>query len=367
MKFLKNLKKKDLSGKTCLLRVDFSVTDEELKKTKGKKNIPLRIEKALPTIKFLLKNNSRIIILSKRGRPKPGKIDLKLSLKPFAKIISDLLNKPVRFIGFSEEVNGALKEKILLLENLRFSPGEEENDEKLAKKLASLGNLYINDAFSVSHRANATVEAITKFIPSYAGFLMEEELKNLDSVMKSPKKPFVFILGGAKISDKIGIINNFMKKADYFLIGGGMANTFFAADGMPVGDSLYEKDKIGVASKLLKSPKVILPADAVMEDGKILDIGSEARKIYSEIIKKAKTVVWNGPMGYIESPKFRKGSEAIAEAIMKSSAKSVVGGGETASLFSRKKIKKNVFVSTGGGAMLEYLAGKKLPGIKALK
>jgi phosphoglycerate kinase len=369
MKFLKNLKKKDLSGKTCLLRVDFNIGDDELKKIKGKKNIPLRIERILPTMNFLLKNGARIIILSHRGRPEAGKIDSKFSLKPFAKILSGLLNEPVKFVGFSEEVNGALKEKIILLENLRFLPGEEENDKKLGKKLASLGSIFINDAFSVSHRANASVEAITRFIPSYAGLSLEEELKNLNSVMKNPAKPFVFVLGGAKISDKIGIINNFMKKADKFIIGGGMANTFFAAEGMPMGDSLYEKNKMDVALKLLKSSKIVLPSDANMEKGKILDIGARAIEEYSEIIKKAKTVVWNGPMGYIEALKFRKGSEAIAEAIMNSSAKAVVGGGETISMLKAKKTKKlkaSLFVSTGGGAMLEYLAGKKLPGIAAL-
>jgi phosphoglycerate kinase len=349
------------------LRVDFNIGDDELKKIKGNKNIPLRVERILPTIKFLSENGSKIIILSHKGRPEAGKIDSKLSLKPFEEILSRLIKKPVKFISFGEKINIAPKDNILLLENLRFLPGEEKNDPKLGKKLASLGNLYVNDAFSVSHRANASVEAITKFIPSYVGFSLEEELENLNGVMKSPAKPFVFILGGAKISDKIGIINNFIKKADKFLIGGGMANTFFAAEGMPMGDSLYEKDKMDVALKLLKSSKIILPSDANMEKGKILDIGSKTAEEYSEIIRKAKTVVWNGPMGYIESPKFRKGSEAVAEAIMKSPAKAVVGGGETASLFSGKKAKKNVFVSTGGGAMLEYLSGKKLPGIEALK
>ena len=337
MKFLSDLKQKDLSGKKCLLRVDFNIENEELKRTRGKKNIPLRIERILPTLKFLLKNGSRIIILSHKGRPKIGQVNSKLSLKPFTKIISELLKEPVKFINFGEKISTSINRSIFLLENLRFSPGEEKNDAKFAKELASLGDFYVNDAFSVSHRANASIEAITKFIPSYAGFSMEEELKNLNGVMKKPKKPFVFILGGAKISDKIGIINNFIKRADKFLIGGGMANTFFAADDLPVGKSLYEKNKLDVALKISKSPKITLPIDLVVKNGKILDIGSETAKRYSQIIKKAKTVVWNGPMGYIESPKFRKGSEAVAEAILKTQAKAVVGGGETGGIVFRQE------------------------------
>ena len=259
---------------------------------------------------------------------------------------------------------------IFLLENLRFLPGEEKNDEKFAKQLASLGDLYINDAFAVSHRANASVEAITKFLPSYAGLLMEKEIENLNKAIKKPKKPFVIILGGAKISDKLGIIKNFKQKADKFLIGGGIANTFLVAEGLPIGNSIFEEKMVPEAKKLLKLPKIILPVDYAIENKKILDIGPQTVENYASIIKKAKTIIWNGPMGYFENPKFAKASKAIAEAVIKSKAFVVIGGGETTAIIHNSKFiihNSKLFISTGGGAMLEYLAGKKLPGIEALK
>ncbi len=263
------------------------------------------------------------------------------------------------------------------MENLRFSPEEEKNDKDFAKLLASLGDIYINDAFAVSHRANASVEAITQFLPSYAGLLLEKEISNLDAVMKKFKKPLVVILGGAKVSDKIGLINNFLKKADYFLIGGAMANTFFVFEGLPVGDSFYEKTRLpagrqGYTREITREigRKIILPIDVVIYKRRILDIGPETVKKYDEIIKKAKTIIWNGPMGMFEDKKFAKGTEEIAAAILKNKkAKTVIGGGETISALKPKtyNLKPNIFLSTGGGAMLEYLAGKKLPGIEALK
>lgn len=340
MKYLSQLKPDQLKGKTCLVRVDLNVEDE--------KKDNFRLQAILPTLKFLIKNKAKIIILSHRGRrPKL------LSLKPFAKIISRLLKKPVRF-----------------LENLRFSAGEEKNDKKFAKRLAALGDIYINDAFAVSHRQNASVVAITKFLPSYAGLLLEKEIKNLGSAMKNFRKPLIVVLGGVKVSDKIGLIKYFFKKADYFLIGGAMANTFFAAFDLPIGDSVFEKKMIFSAKKLLKSSKIILPVDAKIENRKILDIGPETIKKYGEIIKKAKTIIWNGPIGYFENSKFARGTEEIVKIILKNKkAKIVIGGGETTSLLKLKnlKLKNNTFVSTGGGAMLEYLAGKKLPGLEALK
>jgi phosphoglycerate kinase len=396
MKFLKNLSKQKIFGKTCLLRVDLNLSEEEAKNSH-------RISGVLPTIKFLTGNGAKIIILSHRGRPE--KFDKKLSLKPFVDILSKKLTQKVNFInhfGFlraRDKVGDSRPGSIFLLENLRFLPGEYKNDPKLAKRLANLGDFFVNDAFAESHRRAASVAAITKFIPSYAGFLLEKEIKNLNKAGK-PKKPFVFILGGAKISDKIGLIENFLKKtkshsersfaaeADCFLIGGGMANTFFAAQGLPIGESLYEKHMVLAARNLIKQAegKFILPNDAVIEGGKILDIGGETAEKYDEVIKKAGTIIWNGPMGYFENPKFAKGSEAIAKAVINNKkAFAVVGGGETSAIFQMAKIKNqlrrrrvgaptktsenpksNLFISTGGGAMLAYLAGEKLPGIEAL-
>ena len=388
MKFLSHLKNKDLANQTCLLRVDFNLTDDDLKKQK----IPLRIKSVLPTIKFLIKKRAKVVILSHRGRPeKVSSIKYQVSnhtLKPFVKIISKILKNPVHFIDFDKKTNfvktedvqkirASINGSIFILENLRFLPGEDKNDANLAKRLAGLGTFYVNDAFAFSHRKDASMVAITKFLPSYAGLLLEKEIKNLSRIMKNPKKLLVIILGGVKVSDKIGVIKNFLKevkgqksKINCFLTGGGVANTFFAAQGLPVGKSLYEKEMIPAARQLLKSRKIILPVDAVRKDKKILDIGPKTAEKYSQIIKKAGTIIWNGPMGYIEDPKFTKGSKAITEAILKSRAFAIVGGGETTSIISNFQFpisKKNIFISTGGGAMLEYLAGKKLPGLEALK
>jgi len=373
MKYLSSLKNKNLSDQICLLRVDFNLTDDDLKKQK----VPLRIKSVLPTIKFLINRGAKVVILSHRGRPNKTKTK-NFSLRPFIKIISSLLKKSVNFISLKEpglinktrrKIKDSAGGNIFLLENLRFFPGEDKNDQKFAKNLASLGTFYINDAFAFSHRPTASIAGIPKFLPSYAGLLLEKEIRNLSQVMKKPKKPLVIILGGAKISDKIGVIKNFIKKANYLLLGGGVANTFFAAKRLPIGNSLYEKQMISVAKQLSKSRKIILPIDSAVQGKKILDIGPKTSKKYAEIIKKARTIVWNGPMGYIENPKFAKGSKAIARAILKSRAFSVVGGGETISIFPAACFKlhtSRLFISTGGGAMLKYLAGKKLPGIAAL-
>ncbi|MDP3053006.1 MAG: phosphoglycerate kinase [bacterium] len=384
MKYLGQLKPNQLKNKTCLLRVDLNI------ESPGKD--AFRLQAILPTIKFLIKNGVKVVILSHRGRPLKATNEKRqatsYSLKSFAKILSRLIKKPVHFIDFKKGFNVSeisdtiTRDSILLLENLRFLPEEEKNDKDFAKALASLGDIFINDAFAVSHRKNASVEAITHFLPSYAGLLLEKEIENLDAVMKKFKKPLVIILGGAKVSDKIGLINNFLKKADYFLIGGAMANTFFALQGLPVGDSFYEKIRIDGKITREITRKIILPIDAVLYKRKILDIGRETAKKYNEIIQKAETIIWNGPMGMFEDKKFAKGTEEIAAAVFKNKkAKIVIGGGETiaslkispyeGSLEGRKnqksKIKSNVFFSTGGGAMLEYLAGEKLPGIEALK
>jgi len=384
MKYLSSLSKKSLANQTCLLRVDFNIENTDLHGYEhGLTRIPLRVERVLPTIKFLIDRGARVVILSHRGRPKTqisadSQRKSAFTLKPFAKILSKLLKRPVQFIDLNLRKSDFLKLRnkienfppgsIFLLENLRFLPEEEKNDKKFAQRLALLGDFYVNDAFSVSHRAHASVVAITQFLPSYVGLALENELKKLNQVMKSPKKPLIIIIGGAKISDKIGVIKNFLKKANCILTGGGVANTFFAAQKLPVGQSLYEETMIPLARQLLKSKKIILPIDSVVSKGAILDIGPKTIKKYTNMIKSAATIVWNGPMGYIENKKFRKGTGEIAKAIIKSRAFAVIGGGETTSIMSKVKGQKSkVFISTGGGAMLEYLAGKKLPGIEALK
>lgn len=374
MKYLSQLKPNQLRNKTCLLRVDLNIEFEE--------KDAFRLQAILPTIEFLTKKGAKVVILSHRGRPLKTKNYNNFSLKPFAKIISRLLGKPVYFIDFNigKSDSPRLKDKIknsppgaiFLLENLRFLPEEEKNDKKFAKKLASLGDIYINDAFAVSHRKNASVTAIARFLPSYAGLVLEKEIKNFDSVMKNFKKPLVIIFGGAKVSDKIGLINNFLEKVDYFLIGGAMANTFFAMQGLPVGDSLIDKNSKFKIKNYLNSKKIILPIDTVIKEKKILDIGPETIKYFQKIIQGARTIIWNGPLGWIEKERFACGTKIIGQAILKNKrAKIVIGGGETiASLPFKPKSqnpKPGVFLSTGGGAMMEYLAGKKLPGIEALK
>ncbi len=352
------------------MRVDWNLTADDLKKQKKH----LRIEAVLPTIKFLIGRGAKVVILSHRGRPQSRKRQKRFSLNIFAKILSKLLKKPVYFINsfdfnrIKTEIKNSRPKTVFLLENLRFLPGEQKNDKVLARDLAKIGDFYVNDAFSVSHRENASVVAITKFLPAYGGLLLEKEIKNLSMTMKKPRRPLVIVLGGAKISDKIGLIINFLKRADVFLIGGGIANTFFAGQKIPLGKSLYEKKMVLLARRLLKSPKIILPIDSMIKNGSVLDIGPNTSQNYAEIIKKARTIVWNGPMGYIENPKFAKGSQVIAKAIIKSRAFAVIGGGETISLMSGIKYQASnkMFLSTGGGAMLEYLAGKKLPGIEAL-
>ena len=388
-----------MSGKICLLRADFNIENAEL----SGKNIHPRIAAILLAIEFLTKKGAKVVILSHRGRPAarinvdktPIDTDKKisenlrnglrksaLSLKPFAKILSKLLKKPVDFIDsvaklefttsqvvkLRNKIKSAPCGNIFLLENLRFNPGEDKNDVKFTKKLASLGDFYVNEAFAFCHRPAASIIGIPKLLPSFAGFSLENEIKNLSKVIASPKKPFIVILGGVKVADKVGLIENFWDKADKFLIGGGIANTFLAARGEKVGNSVYEKEKIAFCKKLLKFSKIILPVDLMVKNGRILDIGVKTQKNYAEIIKKAKTIIWNGPMGYIEDKGLRKGSEAVLRAILKSKAFGVIGGGETTSLLqaSSFKLQANVFVSTGGGAMLEFLAGKKLPGIEAL-
>ncbi|MBN2198053.1 phosphoglycerate kinase [Candidatus Wolfebacteria bacterium] len=393
MKFLEEIKKKDIFGKTCILRVDFNIKNKDLRNS-IKNNHP-RISNALLTIKFLIKNGAKVVILSHRGRPEQksklqSKIQNNLSLEPFVKIFSKLLKKSIKFINFAdlrnfkfvkEKIENSKKGSLFLLENLRFFPEEQKNNKNFAKQLASLGDFYVNDAFSVSHRKNASVVAITEFLPSYVGLSLRKEIDNLSQAIKKPKRPLVVILGGVKVIDKIRIINNLAKKADCFLIGGGVANTFFVAENLLLGNSLYDKKMVPLARRLLKTlnkpqsktlglgrDKIILPIDSAIKDEKILDIGLETVKMYENIIKKAKTIIWNGPMGLIEEKSFAYGTEKIIKAISKSRAFSIIGGGETVLMIGSLKIKNSrMFLSTGGGAMLDFLAGKKMPGIEALK
>jgi 3-phosphoglycerate kinase len=306
--------------------------------------------------------NTRVIILSHKGRPK--EFDPVLSLAPYAEYISAKIDEKVIFAPDTRKLPEG---RVLLLENLRFDPREEQNDPSFAAELAKLGTMYVNDAFAVSHRANTSVSAITKFLPSYAGLLFEKEYSALSKVMDQPDRPLVFVIGGAKIADKLGVIEKFWDKADLFLLGGGPANTVLKAKGVDIQNSIYDENLIDFASRLAASDKVIAPQDWEVGDHRILDIGSSSVRKFSEYISSAKTVVWNGPMGLYEDPRFKAGSLGIARAIVASTAYSIVGGGETTELIASIGLEdKFSFVSTAGGAMLEFLAGKDLPGVAAL-
>ena len=346
MKYLSRLNKKKLNGKICLLRVDLNI--KSLKDH-------FRIDSILPTIKYLLKNNSKVVILSHRGRP--NNADSGLSLRPIAKIISKKLKSRIKFIGsfdfkkIKKEIGLEKNVKIFILENLRFLPSEERNSNNLAKKLASLGNLYVNDAFAVSHRKNASVFAIAKYIKNYAGLLLEKEMIGLTKATRNPKKPLIIVLGGTKIAAKINIIKNLASKTKFFLLG----------------SSILNEVKNPKVKNILKNKKCLIPKDFIKNDGGYFDIGSKTIALYKKIISEANTIIWNGPVGMFENKKYSKGTTEIANAIINSKAFKVIGGGETANFILNKKMNKNIdLLSTGGGAMLDFLAGKKLPGISAL-
>lgn len=375
--YLSSCASKDFSKDIVLVRIDLNIAAGDMHLRKG--GVPLRVTAVIPTIQFLLDRGAKVVLLSHRGRPTSPVHDARapeFSLRPFAPILSRLLRRPVEMRTIKSLRAHALshaagKGAVVLAENLRLHKEEEKNDARFAKRLASIGTQYVNDAFGVSHRKDASVAAITRFLPSYAGLLLEKEMRMLSAVMGCPKHPFVFVVGGAKTSDKIGLIHNFMRKADYFLLGGGIANTCFAAQGLPVGDSMYEPHMISAAQSLLLAPTMRLPLDTRVRDRKILDIGERTSTLYGTILGRAKTIVWNGPMGCIEEVRYRRGSIAIARAILRAKAFSVVGGGETTALFELAartgSLPNRIFLSTGGGAMLEYLAGKRLPGIEALR
>lgn len=384
----KTVKDIDVKGKKVLVRVDFNVP-----LTDGKVADDTRIQAALPTIKYLLENGATPILCSHLGRPKNGPED-KFSLRPVANFLDGLIDAKVRFAEdcIGEKAKAAVgrlgEGEVLVLENTRFHTGEKKNDPAMAKEMASFADLFVNDAFGTAHRAHASNVGVTEYLPSVAGFLLEKEIEYLDQAIEKPKKPFVAILGGAKVSDKINVIKNLLEKADSVLIGGGMANTFFKAQGYPVADSLVEDDVLDTAKELVKAggQKLRLPVDVVIADDfaneaqsrtmdvgpvpegwRILDIGPETVKRYSKILAEAGTVVWNGPMGVFEMPNFAKGTFAVADAIAQSEAISIIGGGDSASAIKKSGLAEKIsHISTGGGASLEMLEGAILPGLAAL-
>ncbi len=380
---------KDIKGKRVLLRVDFNVP--LTKDGKVGQSEDYRIAKTLPTIQYLKRRGARIIIMAHLGRPE-GKIDPKFSLKPVAKRLSVLLKQPVmlspEIIGkeTDKRVSDLKNGEILMLENVRFDPREEKADIKFAQSLAKLGNVYVNDAFAVDHRDQASVSTIQKFLPSYAGLLLEQELMHLSGAVKHPKKPLVVIIGGAKISTKIKLIKNFLPLSSKILMGGALATTVLVALGVAVGRSPIEPEMVKEINRIkLTDNKLIVPVDGLMAESYhskkgrldaigdvkknefILDIGPDTLKLYGKIIRSAKTVMWNGPLGLIENPVFAKGTAALIKILARSRAKTIVGGGETVQMIRRMKLEdKFDFISTGGGAMLEFLEGKKLPGLTKL-
>lgn len=388
----KTVRDLDVAGKKVLVRVDFNVPLND----KGEITDDTRITASLPTIQYLLEQKAAVILMAHLGRPK-GQVKPELSLAPVANHLGKLLGKKILFapdcVGEAAQA-AASKLKpghILLLENLRFHKEEEKNDMEFAEKLASLADLYVNDGFGVSHRAHASVEGVTHFLPAAAGFLLEKEIQYVGQAVINPLHPFVAIIGGAKVSDKIGVISNLLDKVDTLLIGGGMANTFLAAQGYKMGKSLVEEDKLDLAKELLAKAKknkvnMLLPTDLVMAAAfapdaehvtekvknlnqayMALDIGAETSKAYAEALADAKMIVWNGPMGVFEMDAFCKGTEAVAKAVAKSRATSIVGGGDSVAAIEKLGLAKRItHISTGGGASLEYLEGKVLPGVAAL-
>lgn len=387
---LKSLKKnyKKIEGKTVFLRVDFNVP---ISNSKIKEDF--KINQSLETINFLLKHKCKIILASHLGQPEKS-YDAKFSLSPIAKHLSRILSEKIFFLDFKKYNNFKIIKKeiqnndaIFLLDNLRFNSGESRNCKKLGKSLASLADIYVNDAFAVSHRANSSVSSIRyNKIPSFMGLLLEKEINNLNKIL-NPKKPFCIVMGGAKISSKVPIIKKLYKKADYILLGGALVNNFYLAQGFSVGKSLLDKKGSDIVKTFIKSKKIILPIDLVVkteinkkksiirvkkvddisENDCILDIGPESILMFSRYIDKSQTIVWNGPMGMFEDPNFKKGTVVIARKIAsrsKGRAFGVAGGGETVEALSLSGMKSYMdWVSTGGGAMLEYLSGEDMPGI----
>lgn len=395
---LRSIRDADLKNKVVLLRVDYNVPLEgDVVKD------DTRMVRSLPTINYLLENNASLILVSHLGRPK-GKIIPNLSLKPVAKHLSTLINREVKFVNSTvgvavrNEINKVQPGQVILLENTRFNLGEKSNDSIFAKELASYADIFVSDAFGTVHRAHASTVGVSSYLPSYAGFLVQEEYERITKAMDNPQIPALAIIGGAKVSTKLDIMNKFLEFVNILVIGGGMAYTFLKAKGYEVGNSLLEVEMIDTAKELLlkaekKGIEIILPIDirvsksfeeAVIENGvaKIapandipidmmgLDIGPESEKLMSEAIKRAKTIIWNGPMGVFEKKLYRSGTTKIAQAVIERNVNTIIGGGDTAyaiNLVGIDSIPKNIHISTGGGASLELLSGLTLPGIECLK
>ena len=387
----KSIEDINVAGKKVLVRCDFNVpldgeriTDEN------------RIVGAMPTIKYLVDNGAKVILCSHLGRPK-GEFNMKYTLAPVAKRLSELLGKEVALakdvVGEDAAAKAAALNDgdVMLLENVRFHKEEEKNDAEFAKKLASLAEIYVNDAFGTAHRAHASTAGVADYLPAVCGYLIQKEIKIMGGALEAPKRPFVAILGGAKVSDKIGVINNLLEKVDTLIIGGGMAYTFIKAQGGSIGTSLCEADKLDLANELVAkakaknvnlllpvdtvcakefsndSPSAIYPTNAIPDDYQGLDIGTETRETFAAAIANAGTVIWNGPMGVFEFDNFAKGTKAIAEAVANSNAISIIGGGDSAAAVEKFGYKDKItHVSTGGGASLEFLEGIELPGIACL-
>jgi len=385
----KTIKDIDIKGKRVLMRVDFNVPMD-----KGIVTDDKRIRAALPTIQYVLDQGASLIVMSHLGRPKGIGFEQEFSMKPVADALSKLLNKPVKIasdcIGADVEAMAKVLKPgdVLMLENVRFHKQEEKNDPAFAKKLASLGEIYVNDAFGSAHRAHASTEGVAKYLPAVSGFLMEQELEYLSRATQNPERPYVAILGGAKISDKISVIENLLDKCDKLIIGGGMANTFLAAKGYNMAESLVESSSINAARAIIAKgdDKIYLPVDGVVgsktdthaptqivdvakipSGWSLMDIGPKSIEKFSKVLKGARLVVWNGPMGVFEDPRFSEGTFAIARLLASCGATTIIGGGDSASAVKKAGVAKQMtHVSTGGGASLEFLEGKILPGVEAL-
>ena len=391
----KTVRDVEVRGKTVIVRCDFNVPLDE------NKNITddIRITSAMPTINYLVENDAKVILMSHLGRPK-GERDMKYSLAPVAKRLEELLGKAVTFISAPEVVNEEVKEAaknlkagdVMLLENVRFRKEETKNGEDFSKELADMAELFVNDAFGTAHRAHSSTAGIASFIPGVSGFLIEKELEFLGNAVENPKRPFVAIMGGAKVSDKITVIDNLLKKVDCLIIGGGMSYTFYKGMGYEIGTSILEADKTDLAVSLIEKAKdmgveLLLPVDTVVakefnndsehftcDRDKIpadymgMDIGEKTIALFAEKIKGAATVIWNGPVGVFEMDTFAKGTKAIAEAMAECDGMTIIGGGDSAAAVKKFGLNdKMTHISTGGGASLEFLEGKVLPGVDVLQ
>jgi len=384
----KTIRDIEVQGKRVLVRVDFNVPIQN-----GQITDDRRIRESLPTIQYLLDRGASVILMSHLGRPK-GKRDPQYSLRPVAERLSVLLRRPVRFLedcvgeAVEQAVQALKPGEVVLLENLRFHPEEEANDPAFAQALARLGEIYVNDAFGSAHRAHASTEGVAHYLPAVAGLLMEKELRFLGSVLTNPERPFVAILGGAKVQDKIGVIGNLLPKVDRLLIGGGMAFTFLKAQGYEIGRSLLDSEHIDFARRVLQdagmkimlpvdvvvapepradAPTQVVPVDQIPPDQMGLDIGPQTVARFGEVIRAARTVVWNGPLGMFELAPFAEGTRGVLQAVAESGAVSVLGGGDTAAAAEQFGFADRItHISTGGGASLEFLEGRELPGVAVL-